>query len=475
MRKLCIIFMVGIVFAIFYGCKPGWLPRRGINNVFINHIDTLDGGCTYLYTVVFSDGNTDNSTASYWVGFQRINLNNGDEIVAYSDLIELPTPFNGQVISFALRHTANVVTGEQMRLIAVRGDKPGDLSPGTLSEMGVASDIVTAPAFPPRCGGFAIDLWASGYAVAENGCAFISGEPSMPGISAEVAGDSITGLADWTLVIKYTRSGRNDSDTYMATVSTMDAWQINLTMGTAIRGGQATLSCYARDIHRFQSMSFGIRAHNASENVIVNYINGVPEALWYYQYVAKHEGGQQDNRWYLQFNESYELLEDCGSAGVRYTPNSDGAGGFGIFQLTKFDVTARPPNAQELWDWKENVNSGTGWLTFLEHNSETYMNAQCTLAFNYGLAPAILACTTTVGSVTFVPPPFAGQTVTHAVNMKRYNGLGRDDLPAYPPYEYCLWNQTRNRWDFHVWAYYENREGNFDSTNYVERVCSVYP
>ena len=333
----------------------------------------------------------------------------------------------------------------------------GDL--GAVSNKGIGEGLViTAPTFPSRCRALTIQVTAGGAPINNGDCVFITDMPAMPNLTAKIVSGGVNGTVNWQLIISYTRNGRQDYDTITASLSAPESWDITAAMGTKIRGGQAMLICHALDSNWYQSLSFGIRAYNAPENVIIVNIANIPDALWYYVYVAKHEGGEQAWRWYLQFNEIG--AEDCGPGGVRYTPNASGDGGFGLFQLTLFGTPGRAPNAQELWNWKENVTSGTGWLTDHESGSESYMNGQINMAFGYGGIPAVMACTTTVGSVVFAP--LTEKIVTHAVAMKRYNGIGGSGNG-----QYCEYDNSLHRWQF-------NRLNDL-GIDYVARVCSVYP
>ena len=345
----------------------------------------------------------------------------------------------------------------------------GDL--GAVSNKGIGEGLViTAPTFPSRCRALTIQVTAGGAPINNGDCVFITDMPAMPNLTAKIVSGGVNGTVNWQLIISYTRNGRQDYDTITASLSAPESWDITAAMGTKIRGGQAMLICHALDSNWYQSLSFGIRAYNAPENVIIVNIANIPDALWYYVYVAKHEGGEQAWRWYLQFNEIG--AEDCGPGGVRYTPNASGDGGFGLFQLTFFGTPGRAPNAQELWNWKENVTSGTGWLTDLQTQAYRYMLNQHSIAYvDQQVYVPVPDDTVAAGWGTIVFSDAGAEAlIDHAVAIKRYNGLG-----VVSPHHYCVYNELTNKWDFYRWALYYMPSGRLDSINYVAGVCSVYP
>jgi len=303
---------------------------------------------------------------------------------------------------------------------------------------------------------------ADGLLICEQEWVFISTTPALPVLTSQITSGSVTGSMNWSLIITYNRSFRHDTATYSATLGSGSIWNINSTMGNNLRGGEATLKCYAPSLGCWQLINFRIRAHNEAEGIIVDYINSRPGAKWYYQYVAEHEGGMQDGREYLQFNEVGPY--DCDASDMKYTPNAtpnENPPGFGIFQLNNFGAAKRLPYAQELWSWKTNVDTGAGYLTSLQNASIDYMARERLQAFGYGsnfLHPPVEV----VGGVSFEDG--TSIIIDHAVAMKRYNGVGGTGNE-----EYCEWRGApENRWAF-------NRLNDLDPPfNYVEQVCLHY-
>lgn len=347
MRRIGIIVMAAIVAFDICGCDKTKLDK--VKDVSIVQIDSLENECIYRYHIQFSN-DVESGEGNYWVGLAKVQSSGFDSIIAYGSPATFQQPVHNASLAVDLTPTNAVMPGDMMLGIAVRGDNAGSLQN---SIFGVSENTAPAPSFPQECGSFALKLWSGGMEVYDGDCVYISEDPLMPALTAGILPGQLAGNVEWSLKIRYTRNGRNDSDVYVTTLPAANDWRITPQMGAAIRGGQATLYCHSIDSNAAQAMTFGIRAYNASESEIITYINNIPDVSWYYQYVAKREGGQQEDRWYLQFNEGSDLLHNCGPAGVRYTPNSDGAGGFGIYQLTAFEVTGRPPNAQELWNWRE--------------------------------------------------------------------------------------------------------------------------
>jgi len=168
----------------------------------------------------------------------------------------------------------------------------------------------------------------------------------------------------------------------------------------------------------------------------------------------------QDNRYYLQFNEEPWTDFQCGDAeDVRYTPNAAGDGGFGLYQLTWFDSPARIPNAQELWDWKENVHSGVAWLEYHQEGAETHMAIQRALCHQACPDDDWPVPPETLGVVLFADN--TDRPIEHAVALKRYNGATGG--------QYVVFSEYWQDWEF-------NRLNTENPPfNYVERVCLTVP
>ena len=207
---------------------------------------------------------------------------------------------------------------------------------------------------------------------------------------------------------------------------------------------------------------FCIRAENPNETTIENYIQNLSTSMWYTKYVAKHESGWQNGRYYLQFNE--EGNRGCSDDDILDAPNRNPNpidSGWGLFQLTKFGPEARAPDSMELWSWKANAISGSGWLDYHQVRSETYMITQCSMAFGipvwYYATPVLFhditdACDT---------------TIDQAVALKRFNGKGLEKK------EFCYFDTPTNEWVIVDSASYRNQSGDTVTNYYVRDVCSL--
>lgn len=294
----------------------------------------------------------------------------------------------------------------------------------------------------------------------DGNCIFISSAPRMPEIVAHVPYDALDPQdVDWTFIVRYTRSGRDDADTLRTTIRYTDSWNITEALSGAFRGGQAIIQCKPQLLGCSSFVSLWIRGYNPTEEHAESFIvDSAGTSLWYWKYVAIHEGGAQFGRTYLQFNEDVAQL-NCNMDDISYTPNasSNGDGGFGMYQLTNFG-SKRPPNAQELWDWKENVLSGTGWLHTLQLASNSYM-AVARQSSNFTPVQD-----TTIYNVTFSDN--SDTPVEHAVALKRYNGATHD---------FVEWLPFEGKWRFYPYQAYQrfvNGQWVYDTNYYVTDICS---
>jgi len=171
----------------------------------------------------------------------------------------------------------------------------------------------------------------------------------------------------------------------------------------------------------------------------------------------------------------------CNEEDVKHTPNWSGdtakGGGYGLYQLTKFSTNPyddlRPPNAEELWNWKENVRSGIYWLGFRQFEAEDHIyneeNECYCYWFNEGESDAAANDSAIVPDHSNIYVTFSENTdkiIEDAVAMKKYNGLGEDFK------NYCEWEELATRWIFYdssVYYYNGNRYVNY----YVRDVCEM--
>lgn len=227
---------------------------------------------------------------------------------------------------------------------------------------------VSFPGFAPTCCAFEIQVTADFQDVEDSSCVYITDEPALPDLEARVSAGQLSQSVDWSLVISYTRSGRNDWDTISATLGPSDTWQISFWMGNMIRGGQATISCYSPELGCSQYRTFAIRGYNPPKTVVDPYLEAPAFAPWYNIYVAEHESGVSNSGNSKHFNEDLHIVR-CQPSDTEATPNASYDGGFGLFQLTRFDDPERVPNAhgtvglaRERDQWHGLVGAPSEWI-----------------------------------------------------------------------------------------------------------------
>jgi|GEM_PF-4369812 hypothetical protein len=306
---------------------------------------------------------------------------------------------------------------------------------------------------------FDISITADGNALKpldeNNRYAYIASSCTMPSLKAKLVPASLPGNVEYSLNITYTRSARNDSDSYSETIRADKEWDINAKMNSAFRGGKAVLTYKYEGIS--DSVTFYIRGNNPTKATAVSYIKE-KTSLWYPQYVAIHESGSSSGSVMKQFNETGTF--NSGNSDIRYTPNASSDGGFGIFQLTN-----PAPSAQQLWSWKANCDEGISRLNSAQAYANNWMNApvgatgfpsggQRVQAKNENNGVAVPVPNKTYGNVTFSDG--TAKVIEHAVALKRYNGASLGN--------FCAWDNANGQWKFN--------ENNSLGFNYVARICA---
>ena len=430
--------------------------------------DTLIG-CEQKYKIQFSDKRERVGAGYYKVYLVDVR----DNVVAKGDtFLYLTPPFDARSSWVTLKSSDHIREGWNVYAGAASALDTLNVVDWSGSNSQRSYGPVTLPNFDDSCPGsacsFALQLLHNGYVVPEDSIVYIWPEPKMPELTARVAEPNTTwGTLQWNLMITYNRLDREDTSNYRFTASEpTDEWYINPKFGTDIVGGKGILSCRLDTVYDCSTMFyFCIRAENPDEAIIENYIQNLSTSMWYTKYVAKHESGYQNGRYYLQFNEEGNL--GCSDDDYQYAPNRNpnpADPGWGLFMLTWFDwPTARYANAQELWSWKENAISGSGWLDYHQVRSNTYMadeRGQALLYFGVNHPEQFQVPDETTGNVTFSEG--TDRIIEHAVALKRYNGASGPGNG-----QYCEFHDGYHEWSF-------NRLNNYDPPfNYVERVCSM--
>ncbi len=450
---------VMLVIASVLGCTSETPQPGGIEAVDIFYFDTLDEGCRIRYRIQFSDSyDNENSTSYYyWPALADPSIR---AIVAVDTGAYFTPPFNDMNLYLDVTPDWKIAQGSKLYARVYRSSNT-DGFPDTKAPCGSSTDGFLNPSFDDHCYPFNIAVTANGANVEEAKCVYLDNTPTLPALGAAITDGDVTGQVDWSLKISYSRSGRTDAATFRTTLDAATTWAMTNELGDNLRGGQAVVTCTPQDTSKgSRSFAFAIRGINPPEATIINYIASLSGVMWYHRYVAKHESGYQAGRHYLQFNEEPLSDDSCGDAAdVRYTPNAAGDGGFGLYQLTWFDSPARVPNVQELWDWQENVNSGTEWLTHHQAGANAYMAIQRYWCDQWWLGIDYPVPDEQLGAIVFSDN--MSRRIEQAVAMKRYNGASGG--------QYVEWNDVLHDWYF-------NRLNTYNPPfNYVERVCLTYP
>jgi len=471
MKNLLLLVMM-LVIASFSGCTE-FVNPGGVDEVEILYVETLDEGCRIRYRIEFNDAYEGGNGTSYyyWPALADPSIR---AIVALDEGAFFTPPFNDMSLYLDVTTEWKIAHGSKLYARVYRSSSEDGLG-DTEAPCGTDTDDFLSPGFDDACYPFHIAVTANGANVEETECVYIDDWPALPALGAAITSGGVTGLVDWRLTISYLRSERTDIATFTATLNAATTWDISSQLGDTLRGGQAVVMCTPQDTSKgSRTYAFAIRGTNASEATITNYIASLSGVMRYHKYVTKHESGVQVGRHYLQFNEEPVSDYHCGDANdIKHTPNASGDGGFGLYQLTRFEDSFRVPNTQELWDWKENVNSGTAWLRQLQGYSNTYLETERLQAYYW--CPFVPECyavpdDTAGGSDNVVFSDGTNRVIEHAVALKKYNGLG---IP--PVHNYCWFDDTENIWLFDRWARYYNSYDELDSNQYVHSVCSEVP
>lgn len=241
---------------------------------------------------------------------------------------------------------------------------------------------------------------------------YITGEPAMPGLFAGLTESGVPiPQVGWQCEISYTRTNRWDFDTYPATnwyvCSADEEWDIVASMGDDIRGGRMELRTQLGTA--VLTNVFHIRGENPSDAEVEDLLADAP---WYALPIVQQECGYTPERGYRQFNTTGTLgtnIQGVATNDYKCCPNrSSDTNGWGLMQLTN-----PRPTAQQLWDWRANVQGGLAVLTNKQAMSSDYFAAvQRMYPAQYEAPPA-----------TYTPPGTStALTALEAATIQNYNG-----------------------------------------------------
>jgi hypothetical protein len=152
---------------------------------------------------------------------------------------------------------------------------------------------------------------------------------------------------------------RDDKDIYPSSgwkkLKKGEVWDIDF--GQDIRGGTAHLQCrYNEDDTNAETFIFYIRGDNPDPKDVKNYLTqkGYYPKYWFIIRVTKHESSIRQ----FYNSGSYETVKlkdnDQGKGEPLYGPPR----GFGLKQLDNWGNPSHYAYAQQLWDWKANIEGG---------------------------------------------------------------------------------------------------------------------
>ena len=224
--------------------------------------------------------------------------------------------------------------------------------------------------------------------------AYIGPKPLMPQLYAyfdpQITLNGKILLVDWSFSIEYARPNRGtftgDYECFPGptastkkTLSTGETWGIAAEFGNKFRGGKATLTYNCKEIINGQ-ITLHIRAHNPLPNEARNYLNS--NGPWYAYAIAKHEGGKQAGRYFIQFNEIGKLGPSFNDYNKCPNRGPGAPYGWGMLQLDNIELPGQTqyrqpdngePYAQELWNWRCNVDTGLQVLQRKKEIAHAYL------------------------------------------------------------------------------------------------------
>ena len=312
----------------------------------------------------------------------------------------------------------------------------------------------------------------------------VSATPEMPALSVEAtSASSAQAEVKFRLKIEYRRDIRQDEDYFPAEdwheTGLNEEWQIDF--GERIRGGKATL--YTQVGERRDTITFHIRGTNPTEQAVKDYIvaEGYDD-VWFFTRLIRQEST------YRQFNNGTNYGPAWTDTDSQGCPNWGPPHGWGLTQLDLIGGTrANPirPSAQELWDWKANVDGGYEFLngekwSMVNGNMNSNINRMQDWNDDHpdnpveGHADQVEGNNATNITYTHAnsshfdhdlgeDPTGTSRSFIEAAWMKNYNGSsgGTNGYPGY--YYVCKQSgQTKPYWDLH--------RTNNSGENYVEFV-----
>ncbi|MFW6222412.1 MAG: hypothetical protein ACOC3T_02245, partial [Bacteroidota bacterium] len=323
------------------------------------------------------------------------------------------------------------------------------------------------------------EIYCSDTIIEQNDYLTISDTPDMPNLEVKNMSDK---EIQFRLKIEYRRDIRED-ETYFPDgewepVKENKIWDIDF-LGK-IRGGKATLQYKING--RSEEYIFYIRGENPTEQEIKQYITDKGyDDLWFLTRLIRQESS------FLHFNSGtdygpeWEDYQGC--------PNHGPPHGWGLMQLDLLGgtrVNPLRPTAQELWDWKANIDRGVEFLlnekhAGVENHFEDDINA-VTEWNHYNPEDRIEGAGSQIeGDITYThsnsnnfdidfgeDPPQNNKSFIDATWIKHYNGSS-GGTDGYPGYYYILKQVGDNK------PYWDIQRINSNGHNYVGVISNQNP
>jgi hypothetical protein len=206
--------------------------------------------------------------------------------------------------------------------------------------------------------------------------AYITSEPVMPQLTAELAGTAPAGAnVTWTLTSSYARRGNRDNKTFTSgPIPATQPWNIGTAIGQNFFGGTVTLTYEIDKIPKSKrSISFTIKGKNPLDQTAKNYITSVQGQFRFAWAIVQHESRTYDHA--LANDTSYnQFYASDARGGIANVPKFGTPDGWGMFQ--RDTSKGGPPSVTaEVWNWKANIDAGIAELGRKQADQQRYFDS----------------------------------------------------------------------------------------------------
>ncbi|MCB0488634.1 MAG: hypothetical protein KDC99_09155 [Cyclobacteriaceae bacterium] len=289
---------------------------------------------------------------------------------------------------------------------------------------------------------FEILISSNSTVVSENEFLMISvdsntADATMPNVTVGVrVFDQTLTEFEFRMKIEFEVDIRNDNDFFPANqwkkVAANEQWDVDF--GDRIRGGRATVTCKSGD--QEESFIFFIRGSNPSEQQVKNYLTQQGyNGIWFLTKLIRQESS------FMQFWPGLNFQKNWNDRFQHGIPKWGDPHGWGLMQLDLLNNEQRP-SAQELWDWKSNIDRGYQFLTGEKWTMvNTNMNGNMSRVNVWNLAnpdsPVVGHSDQIEGNTTNV-------TYTHADSENFSHDFGGNPTGTYKSFIDAAWIKNYN-------------------------------